>query len=107
MENKTHWVTSANEFPNWREPCPECGAKYPKPAVSHRKDGSAAWCKSCGTNWKVSQFKTPPQPQNRPSNASSGQTRGIDPNLIIVEKLDQILDILKTNFPEIPEGFED
>lgn len=51
--NKTYTVKSASEFPNWKEACPECGAKYPKPAISARKDGTASWCKSCGTNWKI------------------------------------------------------
>lgn len=51
--SKTYTVKNASEFPNWKQPCPECGKKYPDPAISQRRDGTAAYCKSCGTNWKI------------------------------------------------------
>lgn len=37
----------------------------------------------------------------------AGQDKRVDPNLIIVEKLDLIIKILSKNYPEIPQGFED
>jgi predicted RNA-binding Zn-ribbon protein involved in translation (DUF1610 family) len=51
--DKVTFVNSPAEFPNWKAACPKCGAKYPQPAVSVRRDNSAAWCKSCGWNWKI------------------------------------------------------
>lgn len=52
MSNITY-VKDSSEFPNWKSPCPKCGAKYPQPSISARKDGTASWCKGCGHNWKI------------------------------------------------------
>lgn len=42
-----------DKLPEWNLPCPICKSKYPAPAVSHKRDGSGAWCKNCGQNWKI------------------------------------------------------
>lgn len=79
MPSKTYTVKSAAEFPSWKAPCPECNAKYPAPAISARKDGTAAYCKGCGTNWKLPKpegwsqlgdklgVKATPEAQNSPT----------------------------------------
>jgi hypothetical protein len=59
---KTTLVNSASEFPSWKNPCPKCGSKYEKgkdSGISSRRDGSGAWCRGCGWNWKLKTIQTP------------------------------------------------
>lgn len=75
------------QLPPWKQPCPSCNAKYPKPAVTHRKDGSGAWCKSCGTNWKIG---TPLEAPNSPVSAS-GFERAISSKQTLEQRVEVLI----------------
>jgi len=70
---KSIFVKSADEFPNWKAPCPKCGGEN---CISTRRDKTGAWCKKCGQNWQITKYgsasNSSPEAQNGTSNESSG-----------------------------------
>jgi predicted RNA-binding Zn-ribbon protein involved in translation (DUF1610 family) len=93
---KTYYVQSQSEFPNWKQPCPVCGAKYPQPAISARKDGTASWCKSCGTNWKIADA-----PQGIPT--TNEQSNRIDHLAELHVKVDELVTAMVSLTTEVRE----
>ena len=102
--SETTIVKSSAEFPNWKSPCPKCGAKYPQPAISHRKDGTAAYCKGCGHNWKIVQTpdgwqqtgehlgaRTSPEPAQRPQTQPNGWEVVVKRLTALEAKVDELI----------------
>ena len=83
QEYNTTYCDSPDEFPSWKEPCPKCGNK-----ISHRKDGTGAWCKGCGWNWKISKWQKPTEKKTNGTALIMEELSGVN------ERLDKLIAFL-------------